>query len=416
MTRRSFCRTLAALPLAGALFSSCSPTPLPRLRILHVTDLHYIAPELTDHGPCFTQLTEQANGKVMRYSEELAEAFVAQALDEKPDLAVFSGDLTFNGARASHEALARKLARLPAAGVPVFVLPGNHDLQNAWAARYTGDGYETVASVTPAEFAAIYAPFGYRQALARDDASLSYAAEPVLGLRLLLLDGNTPAAQGRLTDGALAFAQAQLKAARRAGARVIAVSHQPLLAHNPLFADAFSMGGAEKAQALYEKYGVLCNLCGHMHIQHTARQDGLVEIAGSALSVAPDQYGLLTLDGGEAEYHTAVLDVAGWAARSGRDGDENLTHFAEYAADFFRRTCLWQAADDSGKVAPELAARLAAFYADVNAAYFAGRMDALPWDEELFRQWQQLDSFAALYLQSIRDDMRMDHTWLRFAL
>lgn len=173
MTRRSFCRTLAALPLAGALFSGCSPAPLPRLRILHVTDLHYIAPNLTDHGPCFAQLTEQADGKVMRYSEELAEAFVAQALDEKPDLVIFSGDLTFNGAQASHKALAQKLSRLPAAGVPVFVLPGNHDLQNAWAARYAGDGYEPVASVTPAEFAALYAPLGYGQALARDEASLS---------------------------------------------------------------------------------------------------------------------------------------------------------------------------------------------------------------------------------------------------
>lgn len=43
-------------------------------------------------------------------------------------------------------------------------------------------------------------------------------------------------------------------------------------------------------------------------------------------------------------------------------------------------------------------------------------MDTLPWDEELFHQWQQLDGFAALYLQSIRDDARVDHTRLRFAL
>lgn len=400
-----------------ALAPGHSFIPLPRLRILHATDLHYIAPALTDHGPCFTQFTEQSDGKVMRYSEELAEAFAEQAAAEKPNFVILSGDLTFNGARASHEALAAKLARITAAGVPVFVLPGNHDLENAWAARFSGDELEPVESVSPAQFAALYAPFGYGQALARDSGSLSYAAEPVPGLRLLLLDGNTPSAQGRLTDAALSFAQKQLRAARRAGARVLAVSHQPLLAHNPLFADAFSMGGAARAQALYEKYGVLCNLCGHMHLQHSVRSEaGLLEIAGSALSVAPDQYGLLTLDGGQAEYRTVPLDLSGWAVRAGRGSEAVFSDFAAYAAEFFRRTCLWQAAAVSEAPLSEANPRLAAFYADVSAVYFSGRTDRLVWDEALFQQWRSLDASVALYLQSIRDEARVNHTQLCFPL
>lgn len=408
MPLRSLCR---------ALFPRHAPAALPRLRVLHVTDLHYIAPSLTDHGPCFMQLTEQSDGKFMRCSEELAEAFAWQALREKPDFVIFSGDLTFNGARASHESLAQKLARVTAAGIPVFVLPGNHDLQNAWAARYSGNDCEPVESISPAEFATLYAPFGYGQALARDTETLSYTAEPVPGLRLLFLDVNTPDAQGRLTDAALAFAQKQLRAAKRAGARVLAVSHQPILAHNPAFADAFSIRGADTLQALYEKYGVPCNLCGHMHIQHIAQSGaGLTEIAGSALSVSPNQYGLLTLDGREALYHTAVLDVSAWARQNQRLSRPELADFAASSADFFRRTCLWQARDGSQPLPEEQMNCMAEFFARVNALYFAGRPDRIEWDDALLEQWRQADDFAALYLQSIRDSGREDQTRAQFTL
>ena len=43
--------------------------------IMVATDLHYLAPELTDHGAYFMKMIESADGKVMAYSEELLEAF-----------------------------------------------------------------------------------------------------------------------------------------------------------------------------------------------------------------------------------------------------------------------------------------------------------------------------------------------------
>jgi 3',5'-cyclic AMP phosphodiesterase CpdA len=426
MTRRSFLHRAAAAPLAhiaGTLLAlagcgQTGPASAPSARILHVTDLHYLAPTLTDHGACFTKTITQADGKVMRYSEELAEAFVADVLAAAPDCVVFSGDLTFNGARESHEQLAAKLARIRQAGIPVYVLPGNHDLQNGWAVRFVGSSYEKVDSITPEEFAALYADCGYTDALARDEATLSYVAEPVAGLRLLLVDGNLPGQEGVLSAAAVAFAKAQLRAAQRAGARVIAVSHQPLLAHNALFADAFSMRGAEDLLALYQEYGVGCNLCGHIHLQHIAQSDGgLTEIAGSALSVAPDQYGTLTVRDEAGSYTTTAAQVSAWAAAQGRT-EADLLDFDAYTADFFRQTCLWQADNalesqvEAGTLTAAQAEQLSQFYAQVNAAYFSGRLDRLQtlWDETLYEQWQQTGAFPGLYLQSIRDEARVDHT------
>ena len=43
------------------------------------TDLHYIAPELTDKGEYFTNLVTDADGKVMLYIDELVRAFAEQA-------------------------------------------------------------------------------------------------------------------------------------------------------------------------------------------------------------------------------------------------------------------------------------------------------------------------------------------------
>jgi 3',5'-cyclic AMP phosphodiesterase CpdA len=74
-------------------------------------------------------------------------------LREKPDVLILPGDLTFNGARESHAALIEKLQRISDAGVRVLVLPGNHDLNNPMAARFHGDSFDRVESVTAEEFA-----------------------------------------------------------------------------------------------------------------------------------------------------------------------------------------------------------------------------------------------------------------------
>ena len=155
------CLFLCLSLLLAPVLALCEP----RAVLFTATDLHYIAPTLTDNGALFTDLIEQSDGKVMAYSDALIEAFVAQVIAEKPDALILSGDLTFNGARESHEALSLRLARVRDAGIPVFVLPGNHDLNSSSAARFEGDGYTRVDGVTAGEFAVLYHAFGFDRAL-----------------------------------------------------------------------------------------------------------------------------------------------------------------------------------------------------------------------------------------------------------
>jgi hypothetical protein len=48
------------------------------------------------------------------------------------------------------------MKRLERAGIQVFVVPGNHDVDNPHAVRYVGDGSEPIPSVSPHMFRWIY--------------------------------------------------------------------------------------------------------------------------------------------------------------------------------------------------------------------------------------------------------------------
>ena len=383
------------------------------LTLIVATDLHYLAPELTDHGPCFEQTIARGDGKVMDCSEELVEAFVAQVIDRHPDALILSGDLTFEGERASHEALAEKLSRITAAGIPVMVLPGNHDLNNPSAACYAGEGHERVDSVTSLEFLDIYRPFGYAGAFARDRASLSYMASLSPTLRLLLIDVND-SLEGEADPQTLRWAEEQLAQAKQDGCRVIAVSHQNLLLHSSLFSYGFTIDNAFALQALYADAPVLCSLSGHIHMQHISQsEDGLWDIATSSLAVSPNQYGVVTLTEGELSYRTETVDVSAWAAEAGLT-DPRLMDFAAYAEGFFkqnaRRQALGRITEDES---PE---QLADFFAEINAAYFAGRMDAFVPDEQLLERWRQEPVFLAGYIDSIVQEPPRNHCALTLAL
>ncbi len=90
-----------------------------------------------------------------------------------PDAVVLSGDLTLNGEKGAHEALAGEAEGTCRPGVRVLVIPGNHDINNPHAASYFG-GEGRRRDGQCRGFLDIYHEFGYDQAISRDETSLSY--------------------------------------------------------------------------------------------------------------------------------------------------------------------------------------------------------------------------------------------------
>lgn len=375
------------------------------LRIAVASDLHYLSKDLTDNGPFFRAVVKKGDGKLMLDVEAITEAFVGQMIDEAPDLLILSGDLSFNGAYQSHADLAEKLRRIEASGIPVLVIPGNHDLLNSSAARFEGEGFERVRGTTPEDFAELYASFGPDEALAFDENSGSYAVEPCRGLRIILLDTNSAAAN-TLPKESLSWLEKQLKEARRSGARVITVSHQNLLTHNGRFTYGYVINNAGEIGSLLTRYGVMANLSGHMHIQHFLR-DGFPELLTSALSVSPCRYGLLTYEGDALRYEARSVDVSAWAQKQGLT-DEKYLDFAAYARDSFYAHFARQILEDASlqELPAEDLERLARCFAETNLAYFAGGELDRRWLADEITFWEETagEDFHTSYLRSILTD------------
>lgn len=380
--------------------------------LMIATDLHYISPALTDHGAFFTSMIASGDGKMVMYCEEITDAFIQEVISAKPAGLILSGDLTFNGAKKSHEDLAQKLRRIDSAGVPVYVLPGNHDLYCYAAARFEGDSYTRVESITSDEFAAIYHDLGFDEALSRDPYSLSYIAEPVPGVRLLMLDTNTKNMECAVAQNTFAWLESVLADAKANGASVIAVSHQNLYAHSELLYRGYVLSNADLLRAIYERHGVAVNLSGHLHMQHTIT-GSVPEIATSSLAVSPCQYGIIDIADGQAQYRTRAVDVSRWAQANGK-ADANLLRFREYAAGFFAITAINQALPQlSGDSDPS---GMATWLANFNAAYFSGRMDTVDPNAPYALRWQAGDTFFGQYIRSILAEEQKDHTKLVFPL
>jgi len=353
------------------------------------TDLHYLAPGLNDGGAAFERFQDGGDGKETARAPAILDAFIREIAALGPDFLVLTGDLTNNGEKASHLEMAEKLRGIEASGVEVLVVPGNHDVANPWARRFSGEAQYAAEGLSAAGFARVYRDFGYGQALSRDPGTLSYVAAPAPGLRLLMLDANLydrnaasgrPAREGRIAEGTMKWIEAQLTRARAEGARTIAALHHSVLDHSDRIVRGYTLdNGAEVARLLW-RLGVRIVLTGHVHIQDAsamAFETGtLYDIATNALSVHPHQYGVLrgNPSSGRAEYATARVDVSAWARASG-SADPYLLDFARRSEAAFRARAAamvgFASADPS--LSPAQAASMAQAMGTLNLRYFAGR-------------------------------------------
>ena len=379
--------------------------------LIVATDLHYLAPALTDHGPLFTSLTESSDGKLMRYIEELTDAFLSEVIAQRPAALLLTGDLTFNGALLSHTALAEKLRDLEKNGVPVYILPGNHDLNNPGAAAFSGNEYRLVPSAGAEDFRRIYADFGFDEALSTDTDSLSYVIQLSETTRLLMLDFNTLHDPCGISDMTLGWVGEQLAEAQRAGQRVLAAGHQNLL-RQTVFTTGYVVSGATRLADLFRQYGGSLFLSGHLHCQHWKSEQGITEIATGALSVSPCPYAVLTLGEKEIRYETRETDVAARALKQGWT-DPALLDFPQYARDYFDARNRQQ----NGELlpllgyTPEEVTRMTEYLVLLNRAYFSGDLrEAASWDPdgEIYRLFGRFPALYTAYLDSARPDFGRD--------
>lgn len=367
---------LASVLAAAMAFIALLPAPSraagPETRLMVVSDLHYLAPSLYRDSDLFLRSIRKGDGKLPQYGEELLSALYQEMLREKPDALIVTGDLTFNGEKPSHSALAAWFASVEAAGIPVWILPGNHDINIPNALGFSGETIYGVGSVTPEEFAAVYKDF-----LEPGNAGFSYVAKVSESLWVAMTDvawyQEEAQTFGVFTGRHEAWLEGVLEEARKTGARVVTATHHSLLQHTAFSRENYLMFGHERMEELARSGGVRLNLSGHLHIQHIVRKENLADAALGAFCIWPHRYALVTSGSdGSLAYESRALDEAFLP-----EG------FSEMSREWFAGIAREKAAASLSGTEEEIRV-MADYAARFNLAYFSGtfRKDDPSWEED----------------------------------
>ena len=406
---------LLALTLCGLkTYHHIQKTSQEPITMMIATDLHLLAKDYT--GDYFKEPSANFDGKLTHYSNEYLDAFLAEVLEQKPNLLILSGDLTLNGDIKSHEELISRLNTIQQAGIQVLVIPGNHDVGTA-SADYSAEPEPIlVESLFANSFGDYYQNFGANQAISRDTASCSYIYEASPYLRIIMLDTNT-GVKGQVHPNTLDWLEKELRSAKLAGADVISVSHQNLHIHSSLLYFTYQFYNANELYELYEKYNVAVSISGHIHVQSIV-QDKVPEIAVGALSVPDSNYGVLVYDGKDLKYTTHSTDVAEYAKSQGWTNPD-LLNYNDYCRSYFEAVAIKQtynAFQDSTLSQADIEL-LAKTYSQINSAYFAGdKIDETEFADGLALWRKQTDSFILKYIESMLEETQTDNRTITIEL
>lgn len=268
-------------------------------KIAVITDTHVIAPELLINGGGTAWQNEVDNDrKLIDYSKEIFDELVKQFKESKPDLLLIPGDMSKDGEKESHQYVVNGLNQLKEAGIKVYVIPGNHDIDNRNAKKFDGANIIPLTSANATEFASMYADFGY-SGTNRDPNSLSYACEPIKGLVILGIDSHT----GRLSSQTLDWVCQQADKAWKEGKQVIAMMHHLLFPHitKAEMISSYCVADYETVRNRLADAGIRVILTGHMHISDNARDwnadltKDIYDINTGSVISYPCDYRIMTL-------------------------------------------------------------------------------------------------------------------------
>jgi 3',5'-cyclic AMP phosphodiesterase CpdA len=360
------------------------------------------------------------------YSPQILAAFLDEVIRIKPAALVLSGDISFNGEKKSHVELARNLRKVREEGNPVLLIPGNHDINSPQTYQFLNKGRTPVPNISQKNFWKLYSPLGAVNALSFDKSSLSYVYQLSEQLQIMMID-TSQYKKGRVRTGGginektLVWMEENLSKAEKSGINVITVTHHSLLPHSSLFTSDFTVENFPQALKILEKYGVLLNLSGHIHIQHIKRADenGIYDIATGSLTVYPNNYGILDINtDGSVLYTAHRVNVSKFAADRKID-DENVLNFDKYSFEFMSQTTFSRILQRlaNSKISDEEKTAMIEFAQTLNTHYFAGIPLKITEEDEVYKLWREHfpSGFHTRYLDSILKEGSTQSTMLFIA-
>lgn len=327
----------AALLCTSALYAQ--QMPLKRLAV--ISDVHLMAPSLLQkEGKAFDNYIAN-DRKMLVESSELLDSVSKHLIAYQPQIIFITGDLTKDGERISHQLLVdRYLKPLKAQGIRIYVVPGNHDVNNPHAKVYNGDNAQRTTTVSAKDFTHIYNDYGYGEALATDPNSLSYVAQLDNKTRLIAVDAcryedndfdkDICVTAGRIKPQTMDFIQAEAQKAHKLGMNVIMMMHHGIVSHfkwQDKIMKEYLVNNWKKDAKRLAQMGIKVCFTGHFHAQDISERYGITDVETGSTVSYPHPYRLIDVDTNKQtlQIHTERVE----SLTSMKDNKETLQQKSE---------------------------------------------------------------------------------------
>lgn len=321
------CVTASLTTVAGAVGTE-PENATQKLRIAVISDDHYLSPELIAATDDYTT-DLNSDRKVFTESDAIIDDMLLQVKADAPDVLMISGDLTKDGEYECHTGLAKKLAKLKKElpRLKVYVVPGNHDVNNSNGKNFNTDDGKAVPATrtTPEMFVKAYNDVVFSDSSVVErytpkegakSGQLSYVARPADGFTVIAIDSarysadNTDSGKdehetsGQISDDLRAWITSKIKEAAERGDTVIGLMHHGLVEHfsmEPTILPMYLVNNYKEIVSEFADAGLNYIFTGHMHANDVAKlttENGntLLDIeTGSALTY-PSPMRFVTLE------------------------------------------------------------------------------------------------------------------------
>ena len=373
------------------------------IKIAILGGISYLDPSLMvdclGEGSDFMNVLSEDN-VIQEFCKPLLDETLPQILAEKPDLLLIPGELSFNGEKISHEAVAQILKNLSKQEIKVFLIPGNKDINNPNARAYYGNGSTPTPTITDEEFVKLYKDFGYKDVISRDPNSLSYLIQAFNNVWILGIDSRvypiSLSNSGAIKPLTMEWIKYWLAKAQEKNIIVLPLCHfnvvEPFL-QSAIYAGGYMIKNHDVIENELTTAGLRVILTPTIHdiVMHSGDGNDLYNISTGLLVTPPFQFRMITMSQDFMQVETRQITSINATIPGGVD-------FLEYSNTTLRQrltrllTGIFMSSYSLplGDIStPGTAAYYAPHFANAMSAYYAGDETFPPEEEEVSQEWPE---------------------------